>query len=70
MPSESEADTVTADSIAIQVIQENADLSQKYAGGDMSVFDALQKKAQALAAGRVSEHELKDTLVRKLGASY
>ena len=69
MPRESESDTVTAESIAVQVIQENADLAQKYAAGDMTVLGALQEKALGIAHGRVTEKEMQNTLVRKLGAS-
>ena len=54
----------------MQVIQENPELSRKYASGDMTVFGALQEKAAKLAVGRISEQALKDTLMRKLGASY
>ena len=70
MPPEPESDTLTAESIAVQVIQENADLAGKYAAGDMTVLPALQEKALAIAAGRVKPQELENTLVRKLGASY
>lgn len=70
MPPEPESDTLTADSIAIQVIQNHADLAQKYAAGDMTVLPALQEKALEIAAGRVKPQELENTLVRKLGASY
>lgn len=69
VPSEPESDTLTAESIAVQVIQENADLAQKYAAGDMTVLSALQEKALGIAAGRVKPQELQNTLVRKLGAS-
>ena len=70
MPPESHSDTVTAESLAVQVIEENQDLADKYAAGDMTVLNALQEKAHKLAAGRVKESEMKDTLMRKLGASY
>ena len=70
MPPESHSDTVTAESLAVQVIEENQDLAGKYAAGDMTVLNTLQEKALKLAAGRVKEPELKDTLMRKLGASY
>ena len=69
MPSEPESDTMTAESIAVQVIQENADLAQKYAAGDMTVLGALQEKALGIARGRIQPRELENTLVRKLGAS-
>ena len=35
----------------------------------MTVLSTLQDKAVQLAAGRVKEQEMKDTLMRKLGAS-
>ncbi len=70
VPPESQSDTVTAESLAVQVIEENADLAKRYASGDLSVLNTLQEKALQLAAGRVKEPELKDTLMRKLGASY
>ena len=70
MPSEPESDTLTADSVAMQVIQENADLAGKYAAGDMTVLPALQEKALGIARGRLQPQELENTLVRKLGASY
>ncbi len=69
MPTEPESDTLTADSIAVQVIQNHADLAQKYAAGDMTVLPALQEKALEIAGGRVKPQELENTLVRKLGAS-
>ena len=70
MPPESNSDTLTAEAIAVQVIEENADLAKKYASGDLAVLNMLQEKALKLAAGKVKESELKDTLMRKLGASY
>ena len=70
MPPESHSDTVTAESLAVQIIEENQELAGKYAAGDMTVLNTLQEKALRLAAGRVKELELKDTLMRKLGASY
>ena len=69
MPPETESNTLTPDAIATQVIQENQDLAGQFAAGDMAAFSTLQAKALALAAGRVSEHEVKDTLQRRLGAS-
>ena len=70
MTPESNSDTVTAESLAVQVIEENQDLAKKYAAGDITVLNVLQEKALKLAAGRVKEPELKDPLMRKLGASY
>lgn len=69
MPPEPDSDTLTAESIAVQVIQENPELAKKYAAGDMTVFGVLQEKAVKLGAGRISEQAVKDTLMRKLGAS-
>ena len=69
MPPEPNSDTVNPESIAIQVLEENSDLARKYAGGDMAVLSTLQAKAIALAAGRFSDHEVQNTLMRKLGAS-
>ena len=69
VPSEPESDTITAESIAVQVIQENADLAGKYAAGDMTVLGALREKALGIARGRIQPQELENTLVRKLGAS-
>ena len=69
MPPETDSDTLSPDSIATQVIQENQALAREYAGGDMAVLSVLQDKARLLSAGRVPEQELKDTLMRKLGAS-
>ena len=70
MPPESESDTLTSEAVAVQVIQENADLAGKYAAGDMTVLNALQEKALKIAAGRLKPQELQNTLMRKLGASY
>ena len=70
VPPESDSDTLTADSIATQVITENQDLARQFATGYLTVVGTLQDKALALAAGRLNEHEVKDTLERKLGASY
>ena len=69
MPPEPESDTLTADSVALQIIQENQDLARQYASGDLTVFSALQEKAVSLAAGRLDEQTVRDTLQRKLGAS-
>ena len=69
VPTEPESDILTADSIALQVIQNHADLAEKYAAGDMTVLPALREKALEIAAGRVPPQELENTLVRKLGAS-
>ena len=69
MPPETNSDTSNPESIAIQVLEENSDLAQKYAGGDMAVLSALQAKAVALAAGRFPDQEVQNTLMRKLGAS-
>ncbi len=70
VPPEPESDTITADSIAMQVIKDNQDLARQFATGDLTVLGTLQDKALALAAGRLNEHDVKDTLERKLGASY
>ena len=70
MPPESDSDTLTAESVAVQVIEENQELAKKYASGDMAVLSILQEKAAKLAAGRLNEQTVKDTLMRKLGASY
>ena len=70
VPPESHSDTVTAESLAVQVIDENQELANRYAAGDLTVLGALQEQAAKLAAGRVKEQEMKDTLLRKLGASY
>ena len=70
VPPESESDTITPESIAVQIITENQDLARQFAAGDLTVLGVLQDKALALAAGRLNEHDVKDTLERKLGASY
>ena len=69
VPPEPASETITAESLAIQIIQENNELAGRYAGGDLTALETLEEKALALAAGRLSEHEVKDTLMRKLGAS-
>ena len=69
VPSEPESDTITAESIAVQVITDNQDLARQFATGDLTVLGILQDKALALAAGRLNEHDVRDTLERKLGAS-
>lgn len=69
MPPEIQSNTITPESVAIQVMQENVELAQRYAGGDMAALSALQDKALGLAAGRLNEQAVKDTLQRKLGAS-
>ncbi len=63
-----DSETLTPESIAVQTIQDHPDLVKKYAAGDLSVLGTLQERAQKLAAGRVSEKEVKETLLRKLGA--
>ena len=70
VPPEINSDTITAESIAIQVLEENVELAQRYAGGDVSAFSLLQDKALSLAAGRLDEQAVRDTLQRKLGASF
>lgn len=70
MPPETNSDTLTAEALAMQVIEENSELAKQYAGGDLGALSVLQGKAVKLAAGRVNEQTLKDTLMRKLGASY
>ena len=70
VPPESESDTLTAEAVAVQVIQENTDLAGKYAAGDMTVLAALQEKALKIAGGRLDSTELENTLLRKLGANY
>ena len=69
MPPETESDTVTAEALAVQVIEQNTELARSYAGGDLGALSVLQDKAVQLAAGRVNEQTLNDTLMRKLGAS-
>jgi Asp-tRNA(Asn)/Glu-tRNA(Gln) amidotransferase B subunit len=69
VPPESESDTLTAEALAVQVIEENPDAAKKYAGGDLAALGVLREKAVALAAGRINEKELENTLMRKLGAS-
>ena len=70
MPPESDSDTLTAESVAVQTIEENQELAKQYASGDLTVFSVLQEKAVKLAAGRLDEQTVRDTLMRKLGASY
>ena len=69
MPNEPSSATLTAEAIAVQVIQENADLAGKYAAGDLATLGSLREKAVGLAGGRIQPQELENTLVRKLGAS-
>ncbi len=69
MPPETQSDTLTPESIAIQVLEENLELSKQYASGDIAVLSTLEAKALALAAGRVDAQAVRDTLMRKLGAS-
>ncbi len=69
VPPETDSDTVTPEALAVQVIEQNTELAQSYAGGDLGALSILQDKAVQLAAGRVNEETLKDTLMRKLGAS-
>ena len=70
MPPESDSDTLTAESVALQTIEENQELAKQYASGDLAVFSVLQEKAVQLAAGHLNEQTVRDTLMRKLGASY
>ena len=70
MPPDTNSDTLTPEALAVQVIEQNSELAKKYAGGDLGALSLLQDKAVQLAAGRVNEQTLKDTLMRKLGASY
>ena len=69
MALESESDTLTPEALAIQVITENPELTKKYSTGDLGVLSVLQAKAAQLSGGRVNEAALRDTLMRKLGAS-
>ena len=70
MPPEPESETITPESLAIQVIQENQELVTNYGGGDVTALGVLEEKILQLGAGRVNEQSLKDTLVRKLGSGY
>ncbi len=70
MPPEPDSDTLTPEALAIQIIQDNPELAQKYAGGDMAALSVLQEKALKLSAGRANEQEVKNTLMRKLGDGY
>ena len=70
MPPEPDSDILTPEALAIQIIDQHPELAKKYAGGDMSALGTLEEKALALGAGRLSEQEIKETLMRKLGASY
>ena len=69
MPPDTDSDTLTSEALAMQVIEENTELAKQYAGGDLGALSMLQDKAVKLAAGRVNEQTLQDTLMRKLGAS-
>ncbi len=69
MPPELNSDAVTPEALVIQVLQENQDLATQFAGGDPAALNALEQKVVQLGAGRLSEHELKDTLMRTLGGS-
>jgi Asp-tRNA(Asn)/Glu-tRNA(Gln) amidotransferase B subunit len=66
---DSNSDTVTAESVATQVIKENPELARQYSTGDLTALSSLQEKAVGLSAGRVDAHELHDTLTRKLSGS-
>ena len=69
VPPETNSDTITPDALVTQVIEQNTELAKSYAGGDLGALSVLQDKAVKLAAGRVNEQTLQDTLMRKLGAS-
>ena len=69
MPPETDSDTLTAESLAMQIIGQNPDLAKQYAGGDLGALSVLEGKAVQLAAGRIDEQTVKNTLMRKLGAS-
>lgn len=69
MPSENQSDTLTPESIAVQVMEEHPHLLRRYSGGDLEALTLLQQEATKLAAGRVEPETLADTLMRKLGAS-
>ena len=66
---DSDNETVTAEAVAMQVINENPETVRRYSTGDLSVLSVLQEKALQAAKGRLGEQELRDTLMRKLGAS-
>jgi hypothetical protein len=66
---EPDSGVLTPEALAIQIIENSQELAKKYASGDLSALGALEQKALALGAGRLSEKEIKDTLMRKLGAS-
>lgn len=50
-------------------MEEYPHLLQRYAAGDLAALTLLQQAASQLAAGRVDEKTLANTLLRKLGAS-
>jgi hypothetical protein len=60
---------MTPESVAIQAITQNPELVRKYGAGDIAILSLLQAKALELSGGHISEAVLKDTLMRKLGAS-
>ena len=69
MPPELNSDAVTPESLVMQVIQENQELVSQFATGDNAALNALEQKVVQLGAGRLNDHELKDTLMRTLGGS-
>lgn len=69
VPPENQSDTLTPESIAVQVMEEHPNLMKRYAGGDLEALTILQQEASKLAAGRVDEKTLSSTIMRKLGAS-
>lgn len=69
MTPETQSQTLTPESIAVQVMEEHPRLLERYAGGDLAALTLLEQEATKLAAGRVDEKTLADTILRKLGAS-
>ncbi len=69
MPPDNESETLTPESIAVQVMEEHPNLVKRYSSGDLEALTLLQQEASKLAAGRVDDKTLADTIMRKLGAS-
>ena len=69
MTPETQSETLTPESIAVQVMEEHPHLLKRYSGGDLAALPLLQQEAAKLAAGRIDEKTLADTILRKLGAS-
>ncbi len=66
-PDPTENQTVSAESLVVQAMQEVPDAVERHVRGDTSAFAQVQERAVALAKGQLNEAELRNALASKFG---